>query len=113
MYCKDDINAFFENKNKNKRVHTCNVQLNANYEHSELETYKGKEVYKVLKHGKQLDKLPVMDWYEILFVMLSPLQSIVIYTTCWPLGTSSSLDKNKHNQGITCLLSVIFQRNWV
>ena len=34
----DDINSFFENKNKNKRVHTCNVQLNANYEHSELET---------------------------------------------------------------------------
>ena len=51
----DDINAFFEKKNKNKRVHTCNVQLNANYEHSELETWKGKEVYKVHKHGKQLD----------------------------------------------------------
>ena len=85
----------------------------SNYEHSELETWKDKEVYKVLKHGKQLDRLPMMDWYEILFVMLSLSQSIVIYIACWPLETSSSVDKNKHNQGITCLLSVIFQRNWL
>ena len=107
----DDINSFFENKNK--RVHTCNVQLNANYEHGELETWIGKEIYKVHKHGKQLDRLPVVYWYEILFGMLILLQSIVIYTTWWLLGTSSSLDKNKHNQGITCLLSVTFQRYWV
>ena len=86
---------FLKNKNKNKRVHTCNVQLNANYEHSELETWKGKEVYKVHKHGKQLVRLPMVDWYEILFGMLSLLQSIVIYTACWLLGTSSSLEKKK------------------